>query len=910
MEREKAWYQLGIQEVAQLIHVKLDTGLNASEVDKRRSEYGSNELLEAKGKTVWTMLIEQFKDFLILLLLGAAVVSAILGEITDASVIILVVIINALLGVGQEFRAEKSLAALKRLAAPLAKTLRDGKVTMLPAKELVPGDLIILEAGDFVPADLRLIETANLKVDEAALTGESVPVGKRAEWVGEGELGLGDRKNMVFMGTVVTFGRGKGVVVKIGMDTEIGHIAEMIQSSEPEETPLQRKLAQFGHQLGYLALGLCGVIFVVGVLRGLQVFPMFLTSVSLAVAAIPEGLPAIVTIVLAIGVQRMAKNKAIIRKLPAVETLGSATVICSDKTGTLTQNAMTVREIYIPGHLLKVTGDGFQPFGEFRESDRKVDPAKNFELSILLKAALLCNDARLQKEQEEDSFAWRIVGDPTEGALVIAAAKGEYYREDLEKTLPRVMEFPFESERKRMTTLHKGKLGHPKLVTLGGESWGLTKGAPDLVLEHCDRYLSAEGIQPLSSTEKSAFLAANSQMASKALRVLGFAVKPLGDPTKVSLVEAETELIFVGFMGMMDPPRQEVAESIRICREAGIQAVMITGDHKDTAMAVGRELGLLVEGQRVITGQELNGIDENTLSESVKNIAVYARVSPEHKVRIVEAFKKRGDVVAMTGDGVNDAPALKRADIGAAMGIVGTDVAKEAAEMVLADDNFATVVAAVKEGRIIFENIKKSIFFLLSCNIGEIFTVFLAILLGWPVPLLPIQILWVNLVTDSLPALALGMDPAEGDIMKRQPRGPGQGIFTNRVSVTLVIYGLYIGLITLGAFLVGKGVSIEKGRTMAFATLCLSQLFHVFNFRSLHDSLFIRGILSNRPLIGATLISAFFLVIVMVLPLLEKVFRLVNLSTNEWLTVLALGVSTILVAEVWKLLWVRRRVAE
>jgi Ca2+-transporting ATPase len=910
MVKDRAWYQTDIAGMAELLHVKMESGLNAEEVERRRSTHGFNELIETKGKTIWAMLLEQFKDFLILLLIGAAVISAALGELTDAAVIILVVVLNAVLGVGQEFRAEKSLAALKRLAAPLAKVLRDGQVLSLPARELVPGDLIILEAGDFVPADLRLIETANLKIDEAALTGESVPVGKSADWVGEGELALGDRKNMAFMGTVATFGRGRGVVVETGMDTEIGHIAEMIQSTEPEETPLQRKLAQFGHQLGFLALGLCAIIFIVGVLRGLQVFPMFLTSVSLAVAAIPEGLPAIVTIVLALGVQRMAKNKAIIRKLPAVETLGSATVICSDKTGTLTQNAMTVRKIYIPGHALDVTGDGFQPFGEFLESGKKVDLAENLELSLLLKAGLLCNDARLQEVREKGAAGWRVVGDPTEGALVIAAAKGEYRREDLEKALPRVMEFPFESERKRMTTLHKGDLGHPSLNALKGISWGLTKGAPDLVLELCDRYLRSDGIHPLTPDDKKVFLAANSEMASKALRVLGFAIKPLGDPEQVTLAEAESRLIFLGFMGMMDPPRKEVAESIRMCREAGIQPVMITGDHKDTAVAVGCELGLLEEGQRAITGQELDTIDKKALSESIKNIAVYARVSPEHKVRIVEAFKDRGDIVAMTGDGVNDAPALKRADIGAAMGIVGTDVAKEAAEMVLADDNFATVVAAVKEGRIIFENIKKSIFFLLSCNIGEVVTIFFAILLGWPVPLLPIQILWVNLITDSLPALALGMDPAEGDIMKRKPRNPEQGVFGNGSTATIVVYGFYIGLITLAAFLLGEGVSIEKGRTMAFATLCLSQLFHVFNFRSLRSSLLVRGMLSNRYLVGASIISAFFLIIVMALPFLERVFKLVDLSTNEWLTVLALGASTIVMAEIWKLLWVRRHAEE
>lgn len=906
MDVKQPWYQRDIPETVQGLAGDLNNGLNYSEIEGRRDTYGMNELREAAGRSVWGMLFAQFKDFLILLLLGAAIISALMGEVTDAAVIILVVVINALLGVGQEYRAEKSLEALKRLSAPMAKAVREGRIVSLPAKELVPGDLILLESGDFIPADLRLVETVNLKIDEAALTGESVPVGKSAAWIGLEDMGVADRKNSAFMGTVVTFGRGRGIVVTTGMDTEIGRIAEMIQATEPEETPLQMKLAEFGRQMGLLALGLCGVIFLVGVLRGLEVFQMFLTSVSLAVAAIPEGLPAIVTIVLALGVQRMAQKKAIIRKLPAVETLGAATVICSDKTGTLTQNAMTIRTIYTTGRLWSVTGDGFQPCGDFIGPDGQTDMGGEPALALLLKVGLLCNDAHLQEEAGEAGLNWRVVGDPTEGALLVAAAKGGFYREDLNIEFPRIMEFPFESVRKRMTTVHRGVLGHRFLDDLGSGTWGFTKGAPDVILEHCDLYMGPNGIHPLTSEDKADFLAINNQMASKAMRVLGFAVKPLGDPEKVTMADAENGLIFLGFMGMIDPPRPEAAEAIRLCREAGIRPVMITGDHRETAVAIGKELGLLGEGERVATGKELSTISSEEFDRSIKSIAVYARVSPEHKVKIVDGFRKQGDVVAMTGDGVNDAPALKRADIGAAMGISGTDVAKEAADMVLADDNFATVVAAVKEGRIVFENIKKAIYFLLSCNIGEILCIFVAILLGWAVPLLPIQILWVNLVTDSLPALALGVEPAEGDIMKRKPRQTGEGIFAFGTRQTLVVFGFYIGFITLLAFVLGERESLATGRTMAFATLSLSQLFHVFNFRSLRNSLLKRGASGNPYLVWAAIVSAALQIAVMVIPVLAKVFKVASLNWAGWLIILILSASTLAVGEIWKAIWIRR----
>lgn len=905
-------YRTKIQDIAEELSVNSQQGLTMAEVEKRRGEHGPNELAEAAAKTVWMMLYEQFKEFLVLLLLAAAVISAVLGEITDAVVIFLVVGINAILGVIQEFRAEKSLSALKKLASPQAKVVREGKVVSLPARDLVPGDTVILEAGDFVPADLRLIETANLKVNEAALTGESVPVDKRAEWISTDEAPLADRINMAFMGTVATYGRGRGIVSATGMKTEIGHIAQMIQAVEPEETPLQRKLAEFGKQLGITAIILCALIFLVGVLRQRDPFEMFLTAISLAVAAIPEGLPAIVTIVLALGVQRMAKNRAIIRKLPAVETLGSATVICSDKTGTLTQNAMTVRELHTWDRQASVTGEGYQPTGEFLTNGSKVELRESPDLLLLIKAGLLCSDARLQEQVEEGKTRWNVVGDPTEGALVVVAAKESFSREQLEEELPRVLEFPFDSDRKRMTTVHRGTLGHAMLESMAAETWGITKGAPDMILEVCDRYLTSDGVRALDAKAREELLAKNKAMATQALRVLGFAVKPLAAPDHITMEDAENGLIFIGFMGMIDPPRREAAEAIRICREAGIQPVMITGDHRDTAVAIGEELGLVEPGKKVLTGEALNSINPEELTASVKDISVYARVSPEHKVNIVDAFRRRGDIVAMTGDGVNDAPALKKADIGAAMGITGTDVAKEAADMVLADDNFATVVAAVKEGRIIFDNIRKAVFFLLSCNIGEIITVFLAILVGLPSPLLPIQILWVNLVTDSLPALALGVDPAEGDIMRRKPRDPQQGIFTTGSKRSLVALGTYVGLITLVGFLVGYmgRHNVEEGRTIAFATLGLSQLFHVFNFRSLRGSLFRRGILGNPKLLAAVAFSGVLQFMVFFIPPLTKVFKVAPLIPMEWLLIIGLSASTILFGELWKAVWIRRRAEE
>ena len=904
------WYQLDQHQTAAKLGTDPDHGLTETEVKTRLAQHGFNELAEEAGKSIWQMLLEQFKEFLVILLLVAAIISGFLGEWLDSIVILLIVVLNAFLGVFQEYRAEKSLAALKKLAAPLARVLRDGQVREIPARELVPGDIFFIEAGGFVPADARLFEVVNLRVDEAALTGESVPVEKSADTLHE-ELLLADRKNLVSMGTVVTYGRAKGIVIKTGMHTEIGQIAKMIQQATPETTPLQEKLAEFGKYLGVLALVVCAIIFVVGWIRGENPVSMFLTAVSLAVAAIPEGLPAIVTIVLALGVQRMAKHRAIIRKLPAVETLGAATVICSDKTGTLTQNQMTVRRAFVTGKMVEVTGEGYQPSGQFL-LDGAPQSSPGESLNLLLLCGTLCNDALLIEDDQPDKVIWRIVGDPTEGALVVVAAKAGLEKEALNKSFERVLEIPFDSDRKLMTTIHKGSLPHSRLRQFEQEEphglWAITKGAPDIVLSRCTNYLSEDGIWPLVTADKETLLKTNGTLAREALRVLAVAVRRVPEVDQVKLEQVESQLTFIGFWGMIDPPRSEARAAIAECRHAGIKPVMITGDHRDTAMAVAKELGLLEEGDLVLSGQELNAISDEELKTKVDHIAVYARVSPEHKVRIVNALREKGQVVAMTGDGVNDAPALKRADIGAAMGITGTDVAKGAADMVLADDNFATIVGAVREGRIIYENIRKAIYFLLSCNIGEIITIFLAIILQYPVPLVAIQILWINLVTDGLPALALGMEPAEPGIMNRKPRRKEQGIFSAGMKRTIFIEGFLIGSFTLLAFIIGLnfGGDLSQARTMAFATLSLSQLFHVFNFRSIKESIFKHGTVPNYSLIAAVALSAGVQLIVMFAPLLQNIFKVVPLDPLHWFYIVVLSAATIPVVEIWKAAFLRK----
>ncbi len=889
------WSSLTVEAAVKQLKTDSSRGLSIAEAALRLNRHGPNRLPEKNNHTFLRMLLSQFQEFLVLLLIGAGAISLLLKETTDAIVIFVVITVNALLGVTQEFKAERSLAALKNLSPPLARVLREGEILEIPAGVLVPGDLILLNTGDFVPADARLIETMNLKINESALTGESVPVRKDSSFTAGSGQPLAEKKNMVFMGTAVSYGKGKALVASTGLQTELGKIAYLLQTVESEKTPLQQKLAGLSRQLGLLAMAICLGIFVLGTLKGNGFFEMFITAVSLAVAAIPEGLPAVVTIVLAAGVQRMSRRRAIIRKLPAVETLGAATVICSDKTGTLTQNAMTVRQIAGGENGYRVTGEGYQTWGEFLKKSRPISPVRNHLLSLILKAGLLASDAHLITEDGLPGIA----GDPTEGALVVAAAKAGLFREHLLEELSIINEFPFDPERKRSSTVCRGNLpewGEEQ----GAGYWVLAKGAPDLIIERCRYWLSEQGPRPLTPEQTDYFLGENLKMAEGALRVLGLALRPAESPPSTAS-EAENELCLIGLMGMIDPIRPEAHTALEECRRAGIKVKMITGDHRDTALAIGRDLGLAADKNQVITGSELEKISQAELKARVGRLSIFARVSPEHKVRIVDALKSNREIVAMTGDGINDAPALKRADIGVAMGITGTDVAKGAAEMILADDNFATIVQAVKEGRVIFENLRKAIYFLLSTNSGEILTILTSILLGWPLPLLPVQILWINLVTDSLPALALGVETAEPGTMNNPPRDPAEGIFGPRSRRLIIGFGVLIALITLIAFRLGLSESLLKGRTMAFATLSLSQLIHVFNFRSLKISLLRRGPLGNPPLALSVLASAAAQLAVLLVPFLMVTFRTVALSPFDWLAITGLILVPLAAGELWKL---------
>lgn len=869
------WYTLTVEQVAEKLKTSLQQGLSREEAERRFAQYGPNELEQTGRKTFLRMFIEQFADFMVIILIIAAIISALLGEFKDAVIIMMIVLLNGLLGAIQENKAEESLAALKKMAVPQAKVLREGRIDVVPAARLVPGDIVVLETGDFVPADIRFSEVTNLKIEEAALTGESVPVEKNSQTLDNTEIPLGDRLNIAHTSSLVTYGRGRGIVVETGMATQIGKIAAMIQSEEGTKTPLQKRMEVLGKTLGIAALAVCAVIFIVGVLYGKELFEMFLTAVSLAVAAIPEGLPAIVTIVLAIGVQRMSRRNAIIRKLPSVETLGSATVICSDKTGTLTQNKMSVEKVYFGGRLLDAS--------ELKEAGGEA-------WKLLVCAGTLCNDSYIRVEDGKAT----VIGDPTENALVELGMRVDLYKDALEQELPRVDEVPFDSARKLMTTVHRHGQGFRVY----------TKGAPDVLLKACSRILVDGEPQELIGELREALDQANDRMAEAALRVLGMAYKDLPPDTDLRQVknELETDLIFIGLCGMIDPPRPEAREAVKLCRKAGIKPVMITGDHAATAMAIARDLGILREGDTVLTGRELDQMDDEELKEVVRSCSVYARVSPEHKVRIVKAWQSWQEIVAMTGDGVNDAPALKRADIGAAMGIVGTEVAKEASDMVLTDDNFATIVAAVEEGRVIFSNIIKSIQFLLSCNVGEILVLFIATILNWASPLLPIHILWVNLVTDSLPALALGVDPAETGIMERKPRDPKSRIFSKGMVRRIVYQGIMVGGLTLAAFRCGYHADLVTAQTMAFAVLALSQLVHSFNVRSNRRSIFRIGFFSNPQLVGAICISALLQISVITVPFLAGIFDVVTLSASQWLIVLLLSLAPLFIVEMVKLL--------
>ena len=898
---EKNWFSKTVTETSEYFKTDLKKGLNLEGVEESRKKYGINELKAKKKKTLLIKFLEQFKDFMIIILIIAALVSGIIGYIenegiTDSIIILIVVIMNAIIGVAQESKAEKSLEALQKLSSHVAKVIRNGELIIVPSKELVPGDIVVLETGDYVPADLRIIEAVNLKVQEASLTGESVPVEKNIEAISDEKVGIGDRTNMLFSSSLITYGRGKGIVVETGMNTEVGKIASIINDTNETETPLQEKLNKLGKTLGIGALIICAVIFVIGLLYGKNPLDMFMTAVSLAVAAIPEGLAAVSTIVLAIGVQRMVKKHAIVKKLPAVETLGSATVICSDKTGTLTQNKMTVQKIFYNNKLVDI------PEVNLEEDDAVLEK--------LVYVSMLCNDTKIGTDKQ-------LTGDPTETALINMGFKLDFQPAIYEQ-MPRIKEIPFDSDRKLMTTVNR--IGEKFVVC--------TKGGVDELLNRCTKYILKGEIKTDLDNYKNQIKENNEKMAKDALRVLAMGYKELNhEPTDEEMKDIENNLIYIGMVGMIDPPREEVKLAVQKCKTAGIKTVMITGDHKITAVAIAKALGILEKEDEAITGAELEKMSDEELTKNIRKYSVYARVSPEHKVRIVKAWQANGEIVAMTGDGVNDAPALKTADIGCAMGIVGTDVAKEAADVILTDDNFATIVSAVEEGRRIYDNILKAIQFLLSSNVGEIIVLFVAILItpllskifGIDIhliePLLPIHILWINLVTDSLPALALAVDPAEKDIMKRKPIKPKKGVFTKGMIWRVVYQGVMIGIITLAAFVIGLGtknvpvieglteqeVRVEIGQTMAFVVLALSELVHVFNIRNNKESIFKTKIFNNGKLILAILVSATLMFVILLIPGLRTIFSIPVLPMSNIVEIVILVLLPMVIVEIFKL---------
>ena len=935
---ENNWFSKNAQEIEKEFKSNLNDGLNTKQVEENREKYGFNELKAKKKKSLFVKFLEQFKDFMIIVLIVAAIVSGVVGYmegegITDSIIILIVVIVNAIIGVVQEAKAEKSLEALQKLSSHVAKVVRNGKVEVIQSRELVPGDIVVLDTGDYVPADLRIIESVNLKSQEASLTGESVPVDKNANIIEDAKVGIGDRTNMLFSSSLITYGRGKGIVVETGMNTEVGKIATIINDTVGTSTPLQIKLNKLGKTLGIAALAICAVIFAIGIAYGKELIDMFMTAVSLAVAAIPEGLAAVSTIVIAIGVQRMVKKNAIIKKLPAVETLGSATVICSDKTGTLTQNKMTVQKIFVNGNLFDVPK--LDNNIENDSSNLKIDMSSP-ELEKLMNVSILCNDTKIGENNT-------LTGDPTETALIDLGFKIKY---DIQNTLKleRVKEVPFDSDRKLMTTVNK--VGEKYIV--------YTKGGIDELLEKCTGYEINGEIRNNIEEYRTTIDEYNMQMAKEALRVLAMAYKEIDhEPSDEEMENIEKDLIFIGMVGMIDPPREEVRHAVEKCKTAGIKTVMITGDHKITAVAIARALGILEKDEEAITGSELEEMSDEELIKNIRQYSVYARVSPEHKVRIVKAWQANGEIVAMTGDGVNDAPALKTADIGCAMGIVGTDVSKEAADVILTDDNFATIVSSVEEGRRIYDNILKAIQFLLSSNVGEIVVLFIAILLtpwigstfGIDINLievlLPIHILWINLVTDSLPALALAVDPAEDDVMKRKPKKQ-KSVFTKGMTWRVIYQGVMIGILTLSAFLIGiatpdeqlptmikidgtvysaeeienldealangaeivdkQEVKVEIGQTMAFVTLAFSELVHVFNIRNNKKSIFKTHPFNNKILLGAIGASAALMLIILFVPTLRHIFSIPILPMNKIFELIVLILLPIVIVEIFKLL--------
>ncbi len=892
-------YKQGLDEVLANYSVNPSNGLTDQEVATQFEKYGYNRLEEEKGESFLRKLIRQFQDFLVIILIIASIFSAVTGDYFEALLIIAIVVLNALLGVYQEGRAEKAVEALQRMASPTARLLRNGKQVQVPSEEVVPGDIVLLEAGDIVPADVRLIESSNLAAEEAALTGESVPVEKHAVDLGQEDLPLGDRQNMLYSSTAVTSGRGTAVVVGTGDVTEMGKIAGQLHSIEDEQTPLQKSIDQLGKMLGLVLLGVVFITFLVGLLRGGDVRDLLMTSISLAVAAVPEGLPAIVTIVLSLGMGRMAQQNSIVKRLLAVETLGSVDIICSDKTGTLTQNEMTVTRVYVGGETYEVSGVGYAPEGTITSSEGKVsEGAIPDNLSRLLTIASLCNEAELQ----ENEGAWGILGDPTEASLLTLARKAGVVRSDLQNKYPRIGDFPFDSSRKMMSVFH---------TDFSDGTLSLTKGAPDIILKRSSRELTPDGVVELTDARRQEILDVNNTYAQSALRVLSFAYSehPDGD-----FETAEENLIFVGLVGMIDPARPEVRDAMALCHQAGIRAVMITGDYKETALAIARDLNMMKEGDLVFSGTELDGMSDEDLRAVVDQVAVFARVSPEHKLRIVNALRANGHITSMTGDGVNDAPALKQADIGVAMGITGTEVSKGAADMILTDDNFATIVTAVQEGRIIYANIRKFVNFLLSCNIGEVLVIFLSILILGPqmIPLVPIQLLWLNLVTDSFPALALGQEKGESDIMLQPPRRSDSRILNKDMIWSIATQAIAIFASVHIAFNFGlarygteAGLPHDGARTYAFVTLILAELLRAYSSRSEHESVFKIGLFSNKTMLKATAISFVLLILVLYIPFLDPVFHTIPLGILEWLLLIGLALIPFIIGELFKKIYYR-----
>lgn len=891
-------YKQNIDTVTNELAVKTDNGLNNDEISLRLDRFGYNDLKEKEKESIVKKIINQLKDFLVIILIGASIISAAVGETTDALVIIAIVVINAILGVVQEGKAEKALEALKEMSSPHAKVIRNGEISMVEAKYLVPGDIILIEAGDIIPADIRLFESFNLKIEEASLTGESLPVEKDSNLIFDREVPLGDRQNMAFMSTIVTYGRGKGIVTNTGTETQIGRIAEAIQNIDDEKTPLQQKLNELGKWLGMGCLVICALVFGIGVYRGQDMLEMFMVAISLAVAAIPEGLPAVVTIVLALGMKRMAGKNAIVRKLLAVETLGCVNVICSDKTGTLTQNEMTTVRAYVNNKNYSITGNGYNPEGEFLINNITIKSFEDKDLTFLLGSSVLCNDSILKKG--DNGQGWVIIGDPTEGALVVAAKKAGVSKDDYEMKYPRISEIPFDSDRKMMTTFNKN--------FLGDKIGSFTKGAPDMIINSCNKIIIDGEVKNLTSNIRERINHINSTYAKQALRVLAFAYKEFDAlPNKTTPQEVEKDMVFIGLLGMIDPARTEAKEAISICKKAGIKPIMITGDYKDTALAIALDLDLVENENSIKTGSEIDSLSDKEMQEIVEKTGVYARVSPEHKVKIIEALKNNGHITAMTGDGVNDAMALKKSDIGVSMGITGTDVAKGTADIVLMDDNFATIVSAVEEGRIIYSNVRKFVFFLLSCNVGEILIVFLSLLFRLPVPLLPIQLLWLNLITDSFPALALGTEKGEPDIMELPPRNAKEPILNGVMLSGIIIQSIALTVSVLIAYtwaLRTYNGDLLISRTVAFSTLILAELIRAHSSRSERLSVFKLGFFSNPSLLWASALSFLMLIVVLYIPILQGIFKTFPLGAKDWSVIALLCLIPLIAGETSK--WTRR----